>query len=198
MVDGTYRPVPLDVEFELKQLAREQQQERPTNNLGAITEEDEENSDDDDSLSDLEEETDQPGASGGGTVQDQHHIDESAGIPPSHYLQAFTHFTYRYTKKKVMACDLQGVYNTDVSPPTFELTDPVLHYASARGRRMVYGRTDKGESGMKNFFRTHRCTKICKFLQLSARNKKWNRDWRRDFEQRQQDFSSSLVPVDPM
>mmetsp|Transcript_2536 Transcript_2536/g.3867 ORF Transcript_2536/g.3867 Transcript_2536/m.3867 type:complete len:94 (-) Transcript_2536:4-285(-) len=92
-----------------------------------------------------------------------------------------------------MVCDLQGVYNTDMTPPMFELTDPSIHYSSARGRRMVYGRTDKGKSGVNSFFRTHRCSNICKFLQLSAKNKKWNRDWRREFEHRQQEEDPNKV-----
>ena len=77
-----------------------------------------------------------------------------------------------------MVCDLQGVYNTDMIPPTFELTDPAVHYGSTKGRRMVFGRTDKGRSGMKAFFKTHKCTPICKMLHLSARNKEWSCDWR--------------------
>lgn len=179
MVDGVFKAAPLDVDFELKQLAQEQGQAGIAHNLGAITEEDEE-SDDEDSLSDIEDDTrDRDEASA--------HDATELGIQPSDYLQAFTHFTYRYTNKRVMVCDLQGVFNTDKSPPTFELTDPALHYASNTGRRMVYGRTDNGKSGMNSFFKTHKCTKICKFLRLSAKNKKWNKDWRRDFERRKND-----------
>ena len=83
-----------------------------------------------------------------------------------------------------MVCDLQGVFNTDMVPPTIELTDPAIHYASSRGRRSVFGRTDKGRSGMKAFFSTHKCTYVCKSLHLSARNKQWNRDWRNESAQR--------------
>ena len=94
--------------------------------------------------------------------------------------EAFTHFTYRITHKRAMVCDLQGIFNADMIPPTFELTDPAIHYASAKGRRMVFGRTDKGRSGTKAFFKTHHCNKICKMLHLSARNKEWSCDWRRE------------------
>ena len=83
-----------------------------------------------------------------------------------------------------MVCDLQGVFNTDMIPPTIELTDPAIHYASSKGRRMMFGKTDKGRSGTKAFFKTHYCTDICKMLHLSSRNKKWNRDWRRESAQR--------------
>jgi len=33
---------------------------------------------------------------------------------------------------------------------------------------------------MKRLFDTHRCTKICKFLELSGKNEKWKRDWHDD------------------
>eukprot|EP00854_Cymbomonas_tetramitiformis_P012116 gene12116-14317_t len=44
---------------------------------------------------------------------------EDADIP-----QAFTHFTYRHSRRKMMVCDLQGVLKTDCTPPEFQLTDP--------------------------------------------------------------------------
>jgi hypothetical protein len=174
-VEGGFKQVPLDVDFELKQL-RAEQSAQGSRGLGAITEEDEDESDDEESVSDLESDE------GNGEENEgvSWNFEDASGIKPSDYLQAFTHFTYRYTNKKVMVCDLQGVFNTEMSPPTFELTDPALHYASAKGRRRVFGRTDKGKSGMNNFFRTHKCTKVCKFLQLSAKNRKWNRNWRQD------------------
>jgi hypothetical protein len=70
-----------------------------------------------------------------------------------------------------MVCDLQGIFNADMIPPTFELTDPAIHYASAKGRWMVFGRTDKGRSGTKAFFKTHHsiATKLVKcFTSLPA------------------------------
>ena len=80
--------------------------------------------------------------------------------------QAFSHFTHRYTKRKKMVCDLQGVLNKSASPPVFELTDPVIHYASTRGRKNVYGRTDRGKKGMNEFFCTHQCNDLCRLLRL--------------------------------
>lgn len=131
MVNGERKHMPIDVDFELKQLQKQQ-----SNDLGAIAEGDED--------------------SEGGSVSDVESIEAQEyetgevnpeviqGINPSDYLQAFTHFTYSYTSKRVMVCDLQGVFNTDAVPPTIEMTDPAIHYASSKGRRMVYGRTDKG------------------------------------------------------
>ena len=181
MIDGKPQVVPIDVDFELRQMAKEHENAETAAisgfaklDLGAITEEgddeeEEEESDDEASLDDLEE-------------APQVEVGESLGPQPSDYLQAFTHFTYRYTQKRVLVCDLQGCFNTDMCPPTFELTDPAIHYASSKGRREVYGRTDKGQSGQNAFFKTHKCSSVCKALQLSARNKKWNKSWRRDFE----------------
>lgn len=38
--------------------------------------------------------------------------------------QAFSHFTYRYTKHKLLVLS--------TSPPLFELTDPVIHFMEKR------------------------------------------------------------------
>jgi hypothetical protein len=181
MVDGKHTHMPIDVDFELKQLEKEKEKLLQTAGLGAITEvgglgaitEDDEEEDSDEDASVVEEEDDL-------CPKEEDNYDAVKEINPSDYLQAFTHFTYRYTNKKVLVCDLQGVFNTNTTPPTFELTDPAIHYTSTRGRRMVYGRTDKGMSGVRSFFKTHKCTKICKHLELSAKNKKWKVDWRRE------------------
>jgi hypothetical protein len=84
--------------------------------------------------------------------------------------QAFSHFTYRYTRRKSLVCDLQGVLSpqTSTSPPVFEFTDPVIHYKSSRGRRHVFGRTDRGHKGITEFFKTHECSELCKML-----NSRW-------------------------
>ena len=50
-------------------------------------------------------------------------------------LQTFTHYTYRISNRQVMICDLQGVLETSVSPPVFELTDPVIHFSSTSGKK---------------------------------------------------------------
>ena len=50
--------------------------------------------------------------------------------------QAFSHFTYRQTCRRMLVCDLQGVLTAarpPASPPVFELTDPVIHYRSLTG-----------------------------------------------------------------
>lgn len=111
-------------------------------------------------------------------VENSLQTEESEDVVPTDYVQAFTHFTYLYTQRQVMVCDLQGVYNYDLVPPTFELTDPAIHYRSKKGRRHVFGRTDDGEAGMDKFFHTHSCNRVCKMMQLSRRNKNWRTTWR--------------------
>jgi hypothetical protein len=83
-------------------------------------------------------------------------------------LQAFSHFTYCQSGRKLLVCDLQGVVNMHTIPPTFELTDPAIHKASNKGNKRVYGPTDKGQQGMTAFFQTHVCNQFCKRLGLPS------------------------------
>eukprot|EP00959_Pyramimonas_sp_CCMP1952_P030089 630848-Pyramimonas_sp.AAC.1 len=71
-----------------------------------------------------------------------------------------------------MVCDLQGVLNTASSPPVFELTDPVIHYCSDKGRSNVFGRTDRGVAGMQSsFLKTHKCTELCRALRRTWKHR---------------------------
>jgi len=80
--------------------------------------------------------------------------------------QAFTHYTYVWTKREKMVCDLQGVLDTNAH--VFELTDPAIHYKSKSGRNNVFGRSDRGKKGMHSFFITHKCNNLCKALKISS------------------------------
>ena len=90
--------------------------------------------------------------------------------------QTFSHFTWHFTKRRMMVCDLQGVFSNDDPIPKFELTDPAIHHrASSKrgaGRSERYGATNKGEPGMLKFFETHECTELCRALKLSVPSKK--------------------------
>lgn len=77
--------------------------------------------------------------------------------------QCFSHFTYMQSNRKQLVCDLQGVWNVSDG---FTLTDSIIHYNCTRGRRHVNGSTDKGGNGMRKFFETHRCSKLCQKLGL--------------------------------
>lgn len=67
---------------------------------------------------------------------------------------------------------MQGVYN---STDGYLLTDPVIHCAASKGGRggsgrgssKLYGATDKGEKGIRDFFATHTCNALCKRLGLT-------------------------------
>ena len=86
---------------------------------------------------------------------------------PESYVQAFSHFSYRNTRRKVLVCDLQGVQSTSaVGEDRAGVSDPVIHYRS-KSRNQVYGRTDLGKKGMHRFFKTHQCNDVCRLLGIS-------------------------------
>ena len=97
---------------------------------------------------------------------------------PSDVPQAFSCWTYRYTKRKMLVCDLQGVLQNDENK--YEFTDPVIHYRSRSGRTCVFGITDRGRKGATAFFQTHVCSDLCKllrkrkFIQRDAAIKSWD------------------------
>jgi len=90
--------------------------------------------------------------------------------------QAFSHFTYEKSKRKLMVVDLQGVFTVNKADGTkvYELTDPVIHQRplgkKSERRIMNFGRTDRGILGMTAFFESHECNGFCKFLGLSEVN----------------------------
>ncbi|CAB5354729.1 unnamed protein product [Rhizophagus irregularis] len=74
-------------------------------------------------------------------------------------LEAFSHFTYVYTKGYLVVCDLQGIEVND----KFLLTDPAIHCIDS----LRFGRTNLGEKGINQLFlANHRCNDICKKLKL--------------------------------
>ncbi|CAM9383238.1 unnamed protein product, partial [Chrysoparadoxa australica] len=129
--------------------------------LGALVEGDEESESSDeeeeeDEVNDSLPESKQPGAG------------VSYVVTKEMYPQSFSHFTYRRSKRKLLVCDLQGARpNTNPhyhQPPLFEMTDPVIHYVSSRGRRKVHGRTDHGRKGIHAFFKSHKCNGVVSTL----------------------------------
>ena len=74
-----------------------------------------------------------------------------------------SHFSYEFSSGARMVCDLQGCFDRERG---FELTDPCM--LSKVGREESgYGRTDRGLHGLVDFFRTHKCTPLCKALGLT-------------------------------
>lgn len=101
--------------------------------------------------------------------EDSNNEDELAGntknpvcvYSPSEVAQAFSHFSYWATGRRRLICDLQGVF--DEKANIIQLSDPVIHYYNHRieSRQNVHGLTDRGRKGIKMFFATHECSRLC-------------------------------------
>jgi len=105
--------------------------------------------------------------SGLGVIGEEDEEDESDDKPErltaGEVPQAFSHFSYEYSSGARMVCDLQGCFDRERG---FELNDPCM--LSKVGREASgYGRTDLGLHGLVDFFRTHKCTPLCKALGLT-------------------------------
>jgi hypothetical protein len=140
---------------------------RGMNNLGlGAIEEDEEEEDSDDERSE-----------DGDIVANLFDNTESAPIRGSYKLhelksyhvpQAFSHFSYVKSKRKLIIVDLQGVLTvSQEGKEKYELTDPVIHRRNRKaGRSWDFGRTDRGKQGINAFLKTHKCSEMCKLLGL--------------------------------
>ena len=138
--------------------------------LGAIGEDDEEeeaesvdnDGDDDDENDDKEEYEEEDDDMDGGVVGTTSGRASDLRIENDDTPQAFSCFTYQFTCRKMLVCDLQGVYNTDRT--MFEFTDPAIHHYQSGGSKRYYGRSDRGEKGIDAFLATHVCTNLCRLL----------------------------------
>ncbi len=89
-------------------------------------------------------------------------------------LQSF--LTILSNKKYRLLCNVTiGVFTIKSDGSRcYELTDPVIHKHRKKNKkkfqRLTFGRTDRGEKGMKAFFETHVCTDVCRLLGLSEVN----------------------------
>ena len=78
--------------------------------------------------------------------------------------QAFSHFTWEFSKATLLVCDIQGVGNF--------FTDPQIHSHDSESFSMG----NLGQAGIDKFFRSHRCNTICKLVGLAEpvfRNGRW-------------------------
>lgn len=80
--------------------------------------------------------------------------------------QSFSHFSYHMSRKNMLICDLQGVF--DKTKNTFCFTDPVIHSNNPREQyqinRQRYGRTDMGQKGIDSFMKSHKCNRLCELV----------------------------------
>jgi len=72
-------------------------------------------------------------------------------------LQAFSHYTYEKTNRKVLVCDIQGVKDRN----QYVLTDPAIHSDTQE-----YGEDDGGPQGIKSLFEVHDCKDYCSEIGL--------------------------------
>lgn len=70
----------------------------------------------------------------------------------SEVLDAFCHFTYHHSGEQYIVCNLKGIEDEC----HFHLTNPTIH-----SRNGMYGKKDKGEIGIRDFFEHHVCNAIC-------------------------------------
>jgi len=68
---------------------------------------------------------------------------------------AFSHFTYEVSHHEILVCDIQGVGDC--------YTDPQVH--SVFGGT-AFGKGDRGAAGIRDFLSTHKCNKVCQYLNL--------------------------------
>ncbi len=98
-----------------------------------------------------------------GGENDPIEIDEGIFVKKEEVAQAFSHFSYIHSGKRMLICDLQGVFDNHKN--IFNFTDPVIHYHDAKKEgartRGVYGRTDLGQKGIQSFFDSHECNCLC-------------------------------------
>ena len=135
--------------------------QQPSNGLGAIEEGSEEESDEEEGIFHSKEVSPYRG--------------QYRDLQDAYFPQAFSHFTYEKSKRRLMVVDLQGVFTRKRDgTKEYELTDPVIHKRrksrNQTMKKLSFGRTDRGEKGMKAFFETHKCTDACKLLGLSEVN----------------------------
>jgi X-X-X-Leu-X-X-Gly heptad repeat protein len=140
--------------------------------LGAIVEGDEEEEEDTDDDED-EDIVYRPSAVRGGSAT-------LGRMRPDDILATFAHWsfaselgkpgrsktTFTHSAGTRLVCDLQGSYDTKAN--VFSLTDPCILYAHTQKgtTEKMYGRTDRGRTGMLDFFDTHTCNALCRHLAL--------------------------------
>ncbi len=68
-------------------------------------------------------------------------------------IQAFSHWTYHFSKGKYLMCDIQGIRNKT----NYIITDPCICSLN----KGTYGVTDIGFKGIIAFFNNHKCNEFC-------------------------------------
>lgn len=82
----------------------------------------------------------------------------------SQLAQAFSHFTYHWSRGKCIVVDIQGVGSY--------YTDPQIHTYDGRG----FGLGNLGQRGINAFIKHHRCYRDCKHLNLPKITEPYDHD----------------------
>ena len=77
-------------------------------------------------------------------------------------LQAFSHYSWVKSNKKLVVCDLQGVTKSN----KIYLTDPAVHCIDYMILQYKKGGNNLGLPGIQKFFRTHICNRVCHQMKL--------------------------------
>ena len=81
--------------------------------------------------------------------------------------QAFSHYTWVKSGKQLVVCDLQGVAKSN----KILLTDPAIHSEDYTLLTPKHGGNNLGPPGIKTFFASHRCSRVCKKMRLQLFDK---------------------------
>jgi len=81
-------------------------------------------------------------------------------------VNAFSHFTFDYSKGKMVLCDMQGVRKNN----KYHITDPAILSTKAG----QFGMTDLGPTGLEDWMFKHVCNKYCKSTWLNVKTKPKN------------------------
>lgn len=77
------------------------------------------------------------------------------------FVHAYTHFSHEYSTGKLIVADLQGGKMRN----RYYLSAPTVHYINPRDD--AFGKSNLGQPGIDEFFRSHTCNRICRQMSLT-------------------------------
>lgn len=74
-------------------------------------------------------------------------------------VEAFVHYTYHKSNRKMIVTDLQGIYG--LNHYNFGRSRYILSEPAVCSKKRLYGPSDKGQEGIEKFFANHVCNGFC-------------------------------------